>query len=82
MRKTFIFPLLISFIFFSPPIFAEKEQPKQEQPKKEACVSCHSKVSPGIVKQWQESKHGKMDLNCTVCHSANEGEVDAFKHYD
>jgi len=82
IRKTFILFLLVSFIFLQPPVFAEKEQPKQKQPKKETCVSCHSKVSPGIVKQWQESKHGKMDLNCAVCHSANEGEVDAFKHYD
>lgn len=82
MRKISILLILISFIFLPSPIFAEKEQPKQKQPKKETCVSCHSKVSPGIVKQWQESKHGKMDLSCTVCHSANEGEVDAFKHYD
>src|SRR3989338_6070518 len=80
IRKTFILFLLVSFIFLPPPVFAEKEQPKQKQPKKETCVSCHSKVSPGIVKQWQESKHGKMDVNCGVCHSANEGQVYEFKH--
>src|SRR3990167_8669587 len=81
-EKIFLFSSLILLILFFCPIFAQQTQPNQELPKKETCVSCHSKISPGIVKQWQASKHGKMNLNCTICHSADEGEVDAFKHYD
>lgn len=78
MRKERIFlPVLISTIIFSYPVFAQEAAPQE----KETCISCHNKVSPGIVKQWQNSKHGEMDLTCTICHSAKQGEVDAFEHH-
>jgi len=32
------------------------------------CVTCHKKVTPNIVSDWQLSKHSKEDVDCSVCH--------------
>ncbi len=32
------------------------------------CVTCHQKVSPNIVKDWQASKHFSNDVSCGDCH--------------
>ena len=32
------------------------------------CVKCHTKVTPGIVNDWQLSKHSKNEVDCSVCH--------------
>lgn len=33
------------------------------------CVSCHKTLSPGIVADWQASKHGTNGVGCSVCHT-------------
>jgi hypothetical protein len=33
-----------------------------------ACVDCHTRVTPGIVKDWQQSQHNRMDIACDTCH--------------
>jgi hydroxylamine dehydrogenase len=33
-----------------------------------ACVDCHKNTTPGIVTDWQLSKHGQAGFDCTVCH--------------
>lgn len=32
------------------------------------CVTCHKKVTPNIVSDWQLSKHSQEDVDCSVCH--------------
>jgi hydroxylamine dehydrogenase len=32
------------------------------------CLDCHKAVSPGIVSDWQASKHSKSAVTCVVCH--------------
>jgi hypothetical protein len=32
------------------------------------CVECHKKVTPGIVTDWQLSKHSQNEVDCAVCH--------------
>ena len=32
------------------------------------CVTCHKLKTPGIVKDWQLSKHSANDVTCDVCH--------------
>jgi len=32
------------------------------------CVTCHKKVTPNIVSDWQLSKHSIEDVDCSVCH--------------
>ena len=35
------------------------------------CVDCHKKTTPGIVTDWQLSKHGESGIDCSVCHGSN-----------
>jgi len=39
------------------------------------CVKCHLEVTPGIVGDWQASKHAQMEVDCSVCHG--EGHTSA-----
>lgn len=32
------------------------------------CVDCHENVTPGIVTDWELSRHGQLGLDCSVCH--------------
>jgi len=34
----------------------------------QVCVNCHQKVTPGIVNDWQLSKHSKNKIDCAMCH--------------
>ncbi len=44
------------------------------------CLSCHESVTPGIVKQWQASKHSKVGVKCYVCHKAKENDPSGYEH--
>jgi hypothetical protein len=46
---------------------------------KRECVSCHLEVTPGIVSDWQLSKHSRNLVTCSVCHGVehmSEDDVD------
>ncbi|MBN1850947.1 MAG: cytochrome C [Deltaproteobacteria bacterium] len=32
------------------------------------CVTCHKTVTPGIVADWEWSKHAQNEVSCSVCH--------------
>ena len=32
------------------------------------CVTCHKNITPGMVKDWQLSKHSTNDVSCDACH--------------
>jgi hypothetical protein len=32
------------------------------------CVDCHENVTPGIVTDWELSRHGQLGLDCSICH--------------
>jgi len=32
------------------------------------CLDCHKKETPGVVSDWQLSKHSKNGVDCAVCH--------------
>ncbi len=34
------------------------------------CVDCHRKTSPGIVSDWEISRHAKAGAGCIVCHGS------------
>ena len=34
----------------------------------QVCVDCHKKVTPGIVSDWQLSRHSQNAIDCSVCH--------------
>ncbi|MBS3920936.1 MAG: cytochrome C [Deltaproteobacteria bacterium] len=37
----------------------------------QVCLECHKKVTPGIVSDWQLSKHSKNKVDCAVCHGSD-----------
>ena len=45
------------------------------------CVDCHTKHNPGISEQWKTSTHATKGVGCVDCHTAEEGEPDAFAHH-
>src|SRR4030067_1051791 len=52
---------MITFIFLFTILFASSAFAQ-------VCVECHKKVTPGIVSDWQLSKHSKNKIDCAVCH--------------
>ncbi|MCB2182192.1 MAG: cytochrome C [Desulfobulbaceae bacterium] len=34
----------------------------------EICITCHRNVSPGLVQDWEASKHSENDVTCSTCH--------------
>lgn len=51
--------LIFLTLFFTPFIFAEM------------CVTCHKKITPNIVSDWQLSKHSTNDVTCSTCHGSD-----------
>ncbi len=45
------------------------------------CVECHAKSTSGIVDHWKGSTHARKGVACVDCHSAAEGDADAYQHY-
>ena len=37
----------------------------------QVCVDCHKSVTPGIVSDWQISKHSQNEVDCAVCHGGD-----------
>ncbi len=44
------------------------------------CIGCHAEETPGIVKQWRESKHSKLGVKCYVCHKAKKDDPAGREH--
>ncbi len=40
------------------------------------CVECHKEVTPGIVGDWQLSKHFENDITCSECHGDGHTSAD------
>lgn len=47
-----------------------------------ACIDCHESLTPGIVKQWKESKHSHKGIGCYDCHQAKDGDPDLINHFE
>ncbi len=45
------------------------------------CLACHETVTPGLTRQWSQSRHAASDVGCLTCHQADEGDVDGFPHH-
>jgi len=46
----------------------------------ESCIACHDTVNPGIVTDWQESRHSRMAVGCAMCHgSGHKSDADVAK---
>jgi hydroxylamine dehydrogenase len=40
------------------------------------CLECHKKTTPGIVSDWELSKHSKNDISCDICHGSEHKNRD------
>jgi hydroxylamine dehydrogenase len=45
----------------------------------EQCLMCHKAQDPGIVADWQHSKHAKAGVGCVECHVVPKDYPTAFK---
>jgi hydroxylamine dehydrogenase len=67
VRIVYLFTLILLLSFFSLAI-AEEEN----------CIMCHQDINPGLVKDWNSSKHSKIGVTCSVCHGTkHSGPHDA-----
>ncbi|MEJ2247707.1 MAG: multiheme c-type cytochrome, partial [Acidobacteriota bacterium] len=42
----------------------------------ENCVDCHGYATPGIVSDWQLSKHSEIGLGCATCHGGEHNSAE------
>ncbi len=49
--------------------------------KTEQCLICHKVMDPGIVADWQHSKHAKAGIGCVQCHVVPKDYPTAFKSH-
>lgn len=47
----------------------------------DACINCHSTVTPGIVESWLNSKHAVSRISCAACHTGMEGDPSGIDHF-
>lgn len=40
-----------------------------------SCVECHTRITPGIVVDWQLSKHSRNDVTCPACHGEGHNSM-------
>jgi len=57
------------------------ENPQKVSPDAQKCLDCHESTTPGIIEQWQKSRHAGAKVDCYSCHRANPGDPAAFDHY-
>ncbi|UCD52717.1 MAG: hypothetical protein JSW27_08775 [Phycisphaerales bacterium] len=44
------------------------------------CLVCHEMTTPGIAKQWHDSRHSDVGVECRACHQSRAGDPSAFEH--
>lgn len=48
----------------------------------DVCVACHTALTPGIVSDWQHSRHFQAEVTCNDCHGAEgKDRPDIQDHY-
>lgn len=58
----------------------DKDPSEWGRPEGEECVSCHTKSSAGLTRQWKDSAHAAAGVNCFDCHRADVADDDALEH--
>ncbi len=81
MRTTGVLSLTAALAAISCPAHAGFTL-KTLSPESKACADCHQKESAALYQQWGSSKHYRANVGCFECHSAVEGDADAYAHYD
>jgi len=59
---------------------ARGRAPERQAPAAQTCIACHKQETPGIVGDWQISKHAQNGIECATCHGeAHTSAADATK---
>ena len=54
---------------------ADVDRPSAEEVKGTGrCIECHRVQTPGIVRQWQDSRHAQVGTSCLDCHKPRDKE--------
>lgn len=80
MKKSLIFSVFTILLFLALVSVAPaaKKATKKDEVKKSACITCHEKVTPGIVGQFLEGKMSKV-MDCSGCHGSEHKGMDDAK---
>ena len=70
------FPVIVLIFFGLRTVCSQEAQENSpvEEPAQPAaqvndpCAECHIRITPGIVVDWQLSKHSANDVGCSACH--------------
>jgi len=63
----------------SNPNYKKLKNFKPQGVKNDQCLMCHKASDPGIVADWQHSKHAKAGVGCVQCHVVPKDYPTAFK---
>lgn len=44
----------------------------------DTCVECHTKITPGVVTDWEISRHFDEEVGCESCHGEGHNTMDDF----
>ena len=69
--------VLVLAVAATAPVNAQEAEPAAE---KQSCMSCHRDLNPGIVNDWELSKHAGEAIECGDCHGyGHTSETDVAK---
>ncbi len=54
---------------------AEKAEPVRYADLRTDCAECHQRLQPGLILQWERSKHARAGVGCDACHGKNHSQV-------
>lgn len=74
MKRLILIILVTAIVAMAVPAWAVGDAPI------DPCLNCHETVTPGVIKQWSESKHSQVGVKCYVCHQAKDGDPSGFEH--
>ena len=78
MKKIRIFGLIV--LIFGTCLVAVPKGKGQAVVDNRTCVDCHSKINPGIISTWQQSRMTRAGVTCIDCHgSDHQSDDDAFR---
>jgi len=54
---------------------AEREEPSGYARLRTNCAECHRRLNPGLLHQWEKSKHREARVDCHDCHGKNHSQM-------
>ncbi len=68
------------FTLMSSPAIGQTFGPAEMSAQTKECLQCHQRIDKGVYQQWGASKHFGANVGCYECHTADQGDADAWMH--